>query len=223
MMQTEGRILVIDDTPANLEVVSEVLTAAGYTVATVLDSERALKRIPTHPPDLILLDVQMPGMDGFETCQRLKAEPSTATIPVIFMTALSDTESKIKGFSLGAVDYITKPFQAEELLVRVSTHLRLHHLTKDLEQRVIERTQALQSALDQLSQFQLQLVQSEKMASLGNLVSGVAHEINNPIGFLNGSINNARDYVRDLLAHLALYQQHYPTPAAAISKPCGRD
>lgn len=216
MMQTEGRILVIDDTPANLEVVSEVLTAAGYTVATVLDSERALKRIPTHPPDLILLDVQMPGMDGFETCQRLKAEPSTATIPVIFMTALSDTESKIKGFSLGAVDYITKPFQAEELLVRVSTHLRLHHLTKDLEQRVMERTQALQSALDQLSQFQLQLVQSEKMASLGNLVSGVAHEINNPIGFLNGSINNARDYVRDLLAHLALYQQHYPTPAAAI-------
>ena len=215
-MISNGRILVIDDTPANLEVVGETLTEAGYIVATVIDSERAFKRIQTHPPDLILLDVQMPGMNGFEACKELKSDPATANIPVIFMTALADTDSKVKGFALGAVDYITKPFQADELLARVKTHLQLSYLTRHLDQRVGERTAELQAALDQLYQSQLQLVQHEKMASLGNLVAGVAHEINNPIGFLSGSIHNAKDYVQDLLSHLALYQQHYPDAPSPV-------
>ena len=215
-MISNGRILVIDDTPANLEVVGETLTEAGYIVATVIDSERAFKRIQTHPPDLILLDVQMPGMNGFEACKELKSDPATANIPVIFMTALADTDSKVKGFALGAVDYITKPFQADELLARVKTHLQLSYLTRHLDQRVGERTAELQAALDQLYHSQLQLVQHEKMASLGNLVAGVAHEINNPIGFLSGSIHNAKDYVQDLLSHLALYQQHYPDAPSPV-------
>lgn len=101
-------ILVVDDTHANLEVVCETLSEAGYEVATAIDGSRALKRVQTYPPDPILLDVQMPGIDGFETCKRLKADPATAGIPIVFMSALSDSDSKVKGFDLGAVDYITK-------------------------------------------------------------------------------------------------------------------
>lgn len=217
-MQDSAEILVVDDTPANLEVMTEILSFAGYRVATSISGDRALKRLQTYNPDLILLDIQMPGIDGFETCEQLKSSPVTAHIPIIFMTAQSDTHSKVKGFSLGAVDYITKPFQAEELLVRVNTHVQLSSLTRQLEQKVLERTAELQSALDQLSRSQLQLIQSEKMASLGNLVAGVAHEINNPIGFLNGSIDNIKDYIKDLLAHLALYQQYYSDAVAPIKE-----
>jgi DNA-binding response OmpR family regulator len=170
-MSSPELILVVDDTPANLEVVCETLSDAGYEVATAIDGDRALKRVRAYPPDLILLDVQMPGIDGFETCQRLKADPATASIPIIFMTALSDADSKLKGFALGAVDYITKPFQEIEVLARVKTHLQLRQLTKNLEQLVAEKTADLEAALTQLQQSQIQLVNSEKMSVLGNLVS----------------------------------------------------
>jgi len=155
-----AKIFVVDDTPANLEVVTATLSLAGYATSTAISGERALKRLQTYIPDLILLDVQMPGMDGFETCQQLKANPATAHIPIIFMTALADIDSKIKGFALGAVDYITKPFQEEELLVRVNTHLQLSSLTKQLERRVEERTSELQLTLDQLSQSLLERQQA---------------------------------------------------------------
>ena len=110
-MKDAELILVVDDTPANLDVMSEVLEDAGFEVAIATTGERALKLMPNIQPSLILLDVMMPGIDGFETCRRFKAAPATADIPVIFMTALSEVSDRIKGFDLGAVDYITKPFQ----------------------------------------------------------------------------------------------------------------
>lgn len=205
-----ANVLVVDDTPANLEVITETLSSAGYQVMVAISGDRALKRLESYTPDLILLDVQMPGIDGFETCRQIKENPNLAHIPIIFITALSDTESIIKGFSLGAVDYINKPFREPELIARVNTHIKLQQLTKGLAQQVAERTRSLEQAMTKLKTSQLQLVQQEKMSALGNLVAGVAHEINNPIGFVRGNVKELKRNLQDIVDHLGLYQQKMP-------------
>ncbi len=126
-------ILLVDDSPVNLGVVVESLEAHGYDLLVAQDGEEALQRIEVAMPDLILLDVMMPGMDGFEVCRRLKAQPHTQHIPVIFMTSLSAIDDKVKGFEAGAVDYVTKPLQVDEVRVRINTHLNLRALQKRLE------------------------------------------------------------------------------------------
>lgn len=144
-----GIILVVDDTPTNLEVLFNFLGNSGFKILIAEDGVSALQKASYASPDLILLDVVMPEMDGFETCRHLKENEDTRSIPVIFMTALTDTVDKVRGFELGAVDYITKPLQHEEVLARVKTHLRLQLLTQQLqtqnarlEQEIQERKQA---------------------------------------------------------------------------------
>ncbi len=211
------KILIVDDNPTNLKVLSDALRDQGWITWVATDGESAIEQVAYALPDLILLDVMMPGIDGFETCRKLKANPITQRLPIIFMTALSDTLDKVKGLELGAVDYITKPFQHEEVLARVKLHLNLFYLNTRLEQRVQERTQKLEDSLNQLQNTQLQLIQSEKMSVLGQLVSGIGHEINNPIGCINGNIQHAVSYTDDLIGLVSLYQEVYPTPDGRIT------
>ena len=188
-------ILLVDDTPTNLEILVEYFADRGFDVSVARNGEKALKLIDANPPDLILLDVMMPGIDGFETCRRIKSNPQTKDIPIIFMTALSETREKVEGFRTGAVDYVTKPIQLEEVLARVNTHLTLQRLrgrlqesnaklqqeiesrkraqeelqqaNETLEQRVVERTEQLRQTLEE----------KQRIASELQIASGIQRSI----------------------------------------------
>lgn len=126
-------ILLVDDSPANLRLLSQILGERGYGVRAATSGLRALVSIELTPPDLILLDIRMPEMDGYQVCQQLKANPRTADIPILFISALDEIQDKMRAFSIGAVDYITKPFQLEEVMARVETHLALRRLQRNLQ------------------------------------------------------------------------------------------
>ncbi|MEH1849636.1 MAG: hybrid sensor histidine kinase/response regulator [Nostoc sp.] len=208
--QNNGFILIVDDNPTNLSLLCEALNSEGFRFRVAVDGESAIAQVERNQPELILLDVQMPGIDGFETCRRFKANPVTQNIPIIFTTALADTESKTKGFSLGAVDYIPKPFAQEEVIARVRVHLQLKQLTESLEQQVSDRTKALQQA-------KVKLVKQEKLSTLGELIAGIAHEMNNPISFLYNNIPPLKDYIAGITKLLLIYEQEYPNPTAKIT------
>ncbi|WP_250123664.1 response regulator [Chroococcidiopsis sp. CCMEE 29] len=140
----QSKILIVDDIPANLGILFDFLTDSGFKVLVAQDGESATQKAEYASPDLILLDVLMLGIDGFETCRRLKINEATKDIPVIFMTALTETVDKVKGLNLGAVDYITKPLQHEEVLARIKTHLSLRNLTKTLQEQNVRLEQEIQ-------------------------------------------------------------------------------
>jgi putative nucleotidyltransferase with HDIG domain len=148
----ETNVVIVDDNPNNLNLLNNMLTRAGFKVRPALDGEIALRSINLHPTDLILLDIRMPGMDGYEVCKRLKAEPRTRDIPVIFISALQDAEDKLAAFQAGGVDYVSKPFQMEEVIARVRTHVHLHWMQRQLEQLVAERTEELRVAYASLQE-----------------------------------------------------------------------
>ena len=212
-------VLIVDDTPANLGVLSDTLDQAGLEVWVAQSGKIALERVNYALPNLILLDVMMPEIDGFETCRQLKANPKTQDIPVIFMTALSDAEKKVEGFNIGAVDYITKPFQQEEVLARVELHLKLYDLATKLEEKnslLEQKFDEVNQAYHLLQQMQLQLIQGEKLSSLGQMTAGITHEINNPVNFIYGNLSHAKDYIEDVMGLLNLYQAEYPNPTPRI-------
>ncbi|NJR23049.1 MAG: response regulator [Richelia sp. CSU_2_1] len=340
--QKKQQILVIDDTSTNLKLISDFLRESEFEVRVAKSGAQAMKLLETTKPDIIMLDVVMPEMDGFETCRLLKSSPQTRDIPVMFMTAVDDAASpsyKVKGLGLGAVDYISKPIQLPEVLARIKTHLHLRYLTQQIEQqkellesvfnqsadaiflvnsetlliaecnqravemfeagskdelldrdeqslqkqrftteefRVIQeeidskgfwseeleyvtkkgklfwgnlsakriyvggknlnlvrvtdisdrklaearerqKSQQLKLAIKELKRTQAQLIQTEKMSSLGRMVAGVAHEINNPISFIYGNLIPARRYFQQLVNLIQLYQETYPHPTPEIT------
>ncbi len=162
-------ILVVDDTRANIGFLLETLSQAGYRVRVAPDGDTALEQIQYSPPDLVLLDVMMPGIDGFETCRRIRELPQISQLPVIFMTALADTQDKVRAFAAGADDYVTKPFQSEEVLARVRTHLarrvleaKLEQANRELESRVSARTAELTAALEEVERLKGRLQQENR-------------------------------------------------------------
>lgn len=179
----EKTILIVDDTPVNLKLLMNILAQSGYIVRPATSGQQAIDAIQNRLPDLILLDINMPVMNGYEVCETLKQNPQTESIPVIFLSAANEVMDKVRAFQMGGVDYITKPFQVEEVLARIETQLKLRSLQLQLR----EQNEHLTNTLAQLKLAQTQLVLSEKMAVLGQLVASVAHEMNTPLGVIRAS------------------------------------
>jgi signal transduction histidine kinase len=162
--RNKGNILIVDDKPANLRLLSDMLTEEGHKVRSVVNGQMALTAAHAAPPDLILLDISMPGMDGYQLCATLKDDEDLADIPVIFISALDETQGKVKAFGSGGVDYITKPFHIEEVLARVETHLALRNLQRELEYEIAARDKLI--------------------AELDAFAHTVAHDLKNPLAVL---------------------------------------
>jgi two-component system sensor histidine kinase/response regulator len=177
--RNRGTILIVDDIPTNLEVLMQFLEGAGYQVLVATDGESALEQVSYAPPDIILLDVVMPGIDGFETCRRLKTDSLTQEIPVIFMTALSDTVDKVYGFELGAADYITKPLQQEEVVARVNAHLTLHRQKQEIE-RLRQQERQYYERLTKIKD---------------NILSTASHDLKNPLTSVLITLDIIRHYL----------------------------
>lgn len=186
------KILLVDDQPKNIQVAGTLLTTNGYEVEFATDGFRALEWLSEECFDLVLLDVMMPGMDGFETCRKLKQLPGGTEIPVIFLTAKSDTDSLVEGFAAGGVDYLAKPFQAEELLVRVRTHLdmkqmrsKLKDVNKWLQAEVSMKTVEL---MEKNRELQNVLTKVETLdRSKDNFLKIISHEIRTPLNGIIGA------------------------------------
>ena len=202
------KILIVDDEPQNIHILLEILKK-DYAIVAAKNSAKALELAQKAPqPDLIVLDVMMPETDGYSLCKAMKSGAQTCHIPIMFISALDETLDKVKAFEVGGIDYITKPFQREEILARIATHLEIDRLRQKLYQQTLELSkkneeltqinQDLHSQYRQIKATQLQLIQAEKMASLGQMMAGIAHEINNPTGFIKCNINPARDYIQTL-------------------------
>lgn len=203
--QRKVSVLIVDDIPTNVDVLTQVLEPMGFDISMAPSGEIALQIAPKLLPDIILLDVMMGGIDGFQTCKLLKENSITREIPVIFITARNDLQDLMNGFKIGAVDYICKPFNFEEVIARVGVHLQNQRLLKERiemleeykrlmseisrkgEEAIKAKDQAIK-ANDQLKNAQSHLVHSEKMAALGEMVSGIGHEINNPINFVLNNV-----------------------------------
>ncbi|MDJ0913117.1 MAG: SpoIIE family protein phosphatase [Desulfobacterales bacterium] len=166
--QPTERILLVDDNPTNLQVLYQTLDGRGYHLLVAKNGQAALAVARKADPHLILLDIMMPDIDGYEVCRQLKADAATQEIPIIFLSALSDTEDKVKGLDLGAVDYISKPFQPDEVIARVNTHLTIDRLRREVQ----TQKDALENELETVAQLQLTLL-PRKLPDINNLALGV--------------------------------------------------
>jgi two-component system, sensor histidine kinase and response regulator len=183
-----GNVLLVDDQPANLEVLTKVLSDQGYRVRAVTSGARALEAAKRLPPECILLDVAMPEMDGFETCRALRAVPELQAVPVIFITAFDDTEHKVQAFQAGGRDYVAKPFQAEEVLARVETQVRLCRMERELRDHNLRLTQA-NAQLEQLN------------AMRARLSAMLVHDLKSPLQVIGTALSGEVDQDPELLVH----------------------
>jgi signal transduction histidine kinase len=210
-MKSESRplVLIVDDVPDNIEVLAAAL-GEPYEISFACSGAEGIAIAESYPPDLVLLDVMMPGMNGFETCRRMRANEVLRNIPVIFISALEDVDDKVSAFQSGGNDYVTKPFQVEEVAARVATHIALYRTRRELCEREVSMRRhmaELEAANRRLLEMGNQLLQAEKQAAIGQLAAGVAHEINNPLGFISSNLNTLAHYAGDLLELVDLYSE----------------
>jgi two-component system, sensor histidine kinase and response regulator len=210
---TPPTVLVVDDEPDNCEMLTLLLTAKGFTVVTAADGAAALETVTASPPDVILLDVMMPILDGFQVCQQLKAQSSTLFIPVVLLTALHSTKDRIRGAAAGADDFISKPFDDVELTTRIKSLLRLKILhdqlelqNRGLERRVAERTAALQQALTELQAL-------DRLKS--QFIANVSHELRTPLMHVKGSVQLLADGALGALSPAQVQSVHVAQTAIA--------
>ncbi len=205
-------ILIVEDVRADRLLLRKILTARGYEILEAADGDHALLILTQEIPDLILLDILMPGMNGFEVCGEIKKNPRTAHIPVIFTTSVENIEGKIRGFHVGGADYVTKPFHSEEILARVRLHL-------DLKKALEKSRTSWERAEEMLEQRTKQLIWSEKHAAFGQLVQGIVHNMRNPLstilGYshmsqanLNKAITTFESAPREARTHLRTLSEH---------------
>ena len=206
MTGSKATILVVDDEANNRNVMVAQLASEGYALVTAESGEAALELIDRRLPDLILLDVMMPGISGFDVAEILKSEERTAGVPIIMLTALGDSDSRLTALTHGAEEFLTKPVARAELLARINNLLRLKKYQDRLADEVAHRTSELEDANQQVGELRGQLLHSEKLAAIGQLAAGVAHEINNPVGFVNANLGALKGYVKDLLRMLRAYE-----------------
>jgi signal transduction histidine kinase len=209
----EADILIVDDKLENIRFLSDFLSQHNYQVRKAINGKAALIAAQAVLPDLILLDINMPGMGGYEVCENLKQDPQTSSVPVIFLSAGNEVTDKVKGFEVGGVDYITKPFYLEEVLVRIKTQLQIQNLQRELE----SRNQKLEETLSLLQSTQAELVQKEKLVNAGRIAAGISHEINNPLSFIICNLTPASEYTQKLIKTIQLYKQEYPETSPAIN------
>jgi signal transduction histidine kinase len=174
-----GDILIVDDTPDNLRLLSEMLAQHGYCVRSAISGTSAFMAIKQRCPDLILLDINMPHLDGYQVCQQIKAQEKTQAIPVLFLSAFNEAIDKVKAFQVGGIDYVTKPFQVEEVLARVSTHLTLSRTQKELQYAKVEALRALEQ------EKELNRLKSE-------FISLVTHDFHTPLVSIQGFVSLLR-------------------------------
>ncbi|MCL4255476.1 MAG: hybrid sensor histidine kinase/response regulator, partial [Anaerolineae bacterium] len=171
-IMTTANILLVDDTPSNLDVLTAMLKESGYRVRPAINGELALEAVKASPPDLILLDINLPKLNGYEVCIRLKADETTRDIPVIFISALNDVEAIVKAFEVGGVDYITKPFKLREVLARVATHLMIVQQRRQIEERYVRDMKHFE-ALDKMKE---------------QFVRSATHDLKNPLSIVTGYV-----------------------------------
>ncbi len=201
------KILIVDDEFVSRMTLQNLLASLGECTTVESGEDALMVALSDNPPDLILLDILMPGIDGFEVCKRLKAASQTKDVPVIFLSANTEVEDKTRGIELGAVDYITKPFHKAEVKARVLAHLSIKKMREDLRDKnlTLERqVDEIKEKTELLREKDLQLIEMDRIAGIGTLAAGIAHEINNPLGFLKstlGILNKNVDKMREALGY----------------------
>ncbi len=201
--EKRNTILIVDDIPKNIELAANILQAKNYNITFATSGETALEKVKSINFDLILLDVMMPGMDGFEVCKRLKSDPETKEIPVIFLTAKSETENVVQGFELGAVDYVTKPFSTEELLARVKTHINIRkkYLEKvHLENQLLSDVQPVDDQTRQ--QLETQLEEKKKELNQVNLFYELRSQMDKLIQEKNPVARMEIRHIKEMISNL---------------------